>query len=205
VDGREADFPARHPISLAGSQLIGGWQAQSVTKPDPLPASQTHLSLNRIAKHHLWDRHLLSQPRVGQFQIPDRFLNQRTHVLAQEHLGQRRIARRQGGGRRGAVLSRAGDRRKTGAGCDSEFSFTELVMPQEAGGPASLLAMLRSACATPAFKRSTHLNWSTISGVQSACGHFHGLCACIVLRSLGGQVPVAHPPSGEVFLYSTVV
>jgi hypothetical protein len=74
VDGLESDFPARHPISLAGSQLIRGWQAKSLTKPDPLPASQAHLPLNRVAKHHFRDRHLLSQPRVGQCEIPDRFL-----------------------------------------------------------------------------------------------------------------------------------
>ena len=74
VDGRETDFPARRVFPLPWSQLIRGWQAQDLTKLDPLSASQCHLFLHRIAKHYLWDEHPQSQIAIGQFEEEDGIL-----------------------------------------------------------------------------------------------------------------------------------
>jgi hypothetical protein len=56
-DRRETDFPARHPISFAGSEDVRCWQSEFLPKPDPLSACQPHLSLDGIAQHHLGEEH----------------------------------------------------------------------------------------------------------------------------------------------------
>ena len=54
-EGRKADFPARSPITLSGSQDISYGRAQQKAKLNPLSTSQSHLSLDRIAQHQLWN------------------------------------------------------------------------------------------------------------------------------------------------------
>ena len=87
-EGRIADFPAGSTIPLAFLELKVCGYFQQLAEPDPLPTSYPQLPLYHIAKCYFRDQHLLGKNIEGQPQVPNRFLDESTHVLACKSLAQ---------------------------------------------------------------------------------------------------------------------